>query len=173
MPPSESAYFLAANRNKRSLAVDIATAEGADTVRELVTHCDLVVENFKVGGLRKYGLDYDRLREIRPDLVYCSISGFGQTGPNAHLPGYDIMAQSGVPGGPINTLEELFSSDQIEAREMKVSVPHSAAASGRVDLIGNPVKFSKTPVQYRRGPPLCGEHNAEIIADLEAARKHK
>ena len=56
------------------------------------------------------------------------------------------MAQNGVPGGPINTLEELFSSDQVEAREMKVSVPHSAAASGRVDLIGNPVKFSKTPV---------------------------
>ena len=334
-PTNESAYYLAANRNKRSIALDIAAEEGADIVRRLTPHCDVVIENFKVGGLRKYGLDYESLVALKPDLVYCSISGYGQTGPNAALPGYDLMAQgyggimslngeadgepvkvgvgiadvmcgmyattailaalrhrdqtgegqyidiglldtqiawlinegtnyltsgqaplrrgnqhpnivpyqvfessdghlivavgndrqfavfcrligspelahdarfstnparlenrdllidllepiiagytkdellekmsqNGVPGGPINTLPEVFASDQVKARKMKVAVPHSQAAGGTVDLIGNPVKFSKTPVQYRYGPPLCGEHSAEIMAELETAQQ--
>lgn len=336
-PTNESAYYLAANRNKRSIAIDIASQEGADIVRQLTPHCDVVIENFKVGGLRKYGLDYETLVALKPDLVYCSISGYGQTGPNAALPGYDLMAQAyggimslngepdgepmkvgvgiadvmcgmyaatailaslrhrdqtgegqhidiglvdtqiswlinegtnyltsgqaplrrgnqhpnivpyqvfeasdghlivavgndrqfagfcrvigcpelaqdhrfntntmrlanrdllidllkpiiagydkdellekmaenGVPGGPINTLPEVFDSDQVKAREMKVAVPHSQAAGGTVELIGNPVKFSKTPVQYRYGPPLCGEHSAEIIAELETAQQRQ
>lgn len=326
-PTSESAYYLAANRNKRSVAVDMATDEGAAIIRELAQHCDVVVENFKVGGLAKYGLDYEALSAINPRLVYCSITGFGQTGPNAHLPGYDIMAQgyggimsltgdpdgepvkvgvgiadvmcgmyactailaalhhqratgegqhidiglvdaqiawlvnegtnyltsgqnperrgnqhpniapyqafeaadghlivavgndgqyqrfcallghselavddrfvtnmarlanrdalietlrpiirskpkadllsamqaNGVPGGPIHTLSEVFDSDQVAARDMKVSVPHSQAADGAVDLIGNPVKFGKTPVTYRNGPPVCGEHTQDVL----------
>jgi crotonobetainyl-CoA:carnitine CoA-transferase CaiB-like acyl-CoA transferase len=333
----ESAYFLAANRNKRSIAVDISTPEGVDIVRKLVQQCDVMIENFKVGGLKKYGLDYESLVLLKPNLVYCSISGYGQTGPNSGLPGYDLMAQgyggimsltgevdgepmkvgvgiadvmcgmyaatailaalrhrdqtqegqyidiglvdtqiawlinegtnyltsgkaparranqhpnivpyqvfetrdghliiavgndrqfaslcriigspelgqdsrfstnparlenrdllidqlkpiiagyakiellqmmkdNGVPAGLINTLPELFASDQVKVREMKVSVPHSQSASGTVDLIGNPVKFSKTPVQYRYGPPLCGEHSEEIMAELEAAQKHQ
>lgn len=323
----ESAYYLCANRNKRSVALDIASKEGADTVRELVKQADILVENFKVGGLAKYGLDYENLAKLNPRLVYCSISGFGQTGPNAHLPGYDLMAQgyggimsltgqpegepmkvavgiadvmcgmyattailaalrhrdqtgegqhidiglvdtqiawlvneganyltSGkvptrrgnqhpnivpyqvfgvrdghiilavgndaqferfcqvidrndlskdvqfttniarvknrdrlveilvpelkrrskaellaaleaakVPCGPINNLQEVFDSDQVSAREMRINVAHSQAAGGSVELIGNPVKFSKTPVKYRYGPPVCGEHTSQIL----------
>src|SRR5690606_30452433 len=74
-------------------AVDIASARGAEVVRRLARQCDVLVENFKVGGLRKYGLDYDSIRAINPGLVYCSITGFGQTGPYANRPGYDFMIQ--------------------------------------------------------------------------------
>jgi formyl-CoA transferase len=88
-----SAYFMAANRNKLSVAADLATPEGAALVREIAALSDVVIENFKPGGLEKYGLDHGTLRAARPDLVYCSISGFGQTGPNRDLPGYDLMAQ--------------------------------------------------------------------------------
>ena len=329
-PTAESAYYLSANRNKRSVAVDIATEEGAETVRHLAGHCDILVENFKVGGLAKYGLDYDSLSQDNPGLVYCSITGFGQTGPNAHKPGYDLLAQgyggimsltgdpegepmkvgvgvtdvvcglyavtailaairhrdqsgegqhidialvdsqvawlvnagtnyllsgqeqprlgnqhpnivpyqvfatsdghvivaagndaqykrfcgilgrpdlaederfrrnidrvtnrdvliglltgeilrfgkadlvrameaAGVPGGPINSLSEVFASDQVEARGMKISMPDEHAASGGVPLIGNPVKFSKTPVSYRHAPPACGADTQDVLDDL-------
>jgi crotonobetainyl-CoA:carnitine CoA-transferase CaiB-like acyl-CoA transferase len=108
---SESAYYLSCNRGKKSLAVDIAQPEGSRIVRELARHCDVVVENFKVGGLAKYGLDWDSLRVINPRLVYCSITGFGQDGPYAARAGYDFIVQGmgglmsvtgeadGVPGG--------------------------------------------------------------------------
>ncbi|NNF78204.1 MAG: CoA transferase, partial [Rhizobiales bacterium] len=92
-PLPESAYYLAANRNKRSIAIDMASADGAALIRKLARHCDVVVENFKLGGLKKYGLDYESLSAEHPGLVYCSITGFGQTGPNAHRPGYDLLAQ--------------------------------------------------------------------------------
>lgn len=329
-PTGESAYYLSANRNKRSVAIDISTSEGAETVRKLARHCDVLIENFKVGGLNKYGLDAQSLLLDQPGLIYCSISGFGQTGPNAHLPGYDLMAQGfggimsltgepagepmkvavgvadvvcglyaatailsalrhrdrtgegqhidiglvdtqiawlvnegsnylvsgkspvrrgnqhpnivpyqvfeasdghlivavgndhqfeqfchiidrpalaadpryatnrarlehreeligllesaispfsrdqllsamerhGVPGGPINTLPEVFESGQVEAREMKISLPHAQSQTGTVELVGNPVKFSKTPVDYRYGPPCCGEHTEEVLEEL-------
>ncbi len=325
----ESAYYMCTNRNKRSIAVDMADPDGADTLRKLAEKADVVIQNFKAGGLAKYGLDYAALSVINPALVYCSISGFGQTGPNAHRAGYDLLAQgaggimsltgdpdgvptkvgvgisdmmcgmyastsilaalrhrdatgegqhidialadtqvawlanegvnyllsgdapkrrgnqhpnivpyqvfecadghaivavgndaqfarfaaliglpelaedvrftvntarlehrevliaqlearirqiekatlvadmesAGVPGGEINTIPEVFASKQVAAREMKISMPHPLAASGSVDLIGNPVKFSATPVNYRRSPPLCGEHTDEILAD--------
>lgn len=329
-PTAESAYYLSSNRNKRSFAIDITTPEGAETVRKLAAQCDIMVENFKVGGLAKYGLDYDSIAAVNPTIIYCAISGFGQTGPNAHLPGYDLLAQAfggimsltgtpdgepmkvgvavadvvcglyactavlaalqhrnktgdgqyidigladtqvawlvnngtsyltsgqppqrfgnahpnivpyqvfasrdghiivatgndtqyarfceaigradlathtdyltnmnrvknrdtlipilaaeiakltkaelvtkmeqyGVPGGPINTLPEVFESEQATARDMKISMPHATAKSGKINLIGNPVKFSKTPVSYRYSPPTCGEHSAEITAEL-------
>ncbi len=92
-PTREAAYFLSTNRNKQSVALDMADPEGAEAVRELARHCDVVVENFKVGGLKRYGLDYDSLKAINPRLVYCSITGFGQNGPYAHRPGYDFMIQ--------------------------------------------------------------------------------
>ena len=325
----ESAYYLSANRNKRSVAVDMADPKGAEILRRLADVADVVIQNFKVDGLVKYGLDYETLKERNPALVYCSISGFGQTGPNRDKPGYDLLAQgyggmmsltgepdgepvkvgvgiadimcgmyasnailaalrhrdatgegqhidialvdtqiawlanegvnyllSGqppkrrgnqhpnivpyqvfecadghvivaagndaqfarfaaliglpelagdpryvrnsdrlknreqliallaerlkqlekgplvaameaekVPGGEINTVPEVFATDQVAAREMKVSVPHPLAASGHVDLIGNPVKFGATPVSYHRHPPLCGEHTEEVIRE--------
>jgi crotonobetainyl-CoA:carnitine CoA-transferase CaiB-like acyl-CoA transferase len=113
---TESAYFLAANRNKRSIAVDLASAEGQAVVRELVKRADVLVENFKVGALARYGLDYAALAAIHPGLVYCSITGYGQDGPDAGAPGYDALIQArcglmsitghpdGEPGGgPMKT----------------------------------------------------------------------
>ncbi len=326
---SESAYYMAANRNKRSIALDMATPEGADTIRQLATKCDIVVENFKTGGLKKYGLDYASLKAINPSLIYCSITGFGQTGPNAGLAGYDLMAQgyggimsltgepdgapmkvgvgitdvmcgmyattailaalrhrdqtgegqyidiglvdtqvawlineganylasgevpkrrgnqhpnivpyqvfevsdghliiavgndaqfvkfcaaighptlaqdprytvnidritnredlietlipiikkidkatllstmnaAGVTCGPIHDVAEVFASDQVAARDMKITIAHPLSGSGTVDLIGNPVKFSATPVTYRRAPPVCGADTDDVLND--------
>ncbi|WP_299822804.1 CoA transferase [uncultured Jannaschia sp.] len=88
-----SAYFMSANRNKLSVAIDIASAAGQAQIRRLAGMADILLENFKPGGLRRYGLDYESLREVNPRLVYASISGYGQTGPNAAKPGYDLMAQ--------------------------------------------------------------------------------
>ncbi len=329
-PTGESAYYLSANRNKRSIAIDMADPEGAEKIRRLAAKCDVVIENFKVGGLKKYGLDYDSIRAVRPDIIYVSVTGFGQTGPNAHRPGYDLLAQAaggimsltgepdgepmkvgvgiadimcgmyaanavqaalihrmrtgegqhvdvalldsqiswlvnegvnyllsgeapkrrgnqhpnivpyqvfecadghavvavgndtqfarfvemiglpdlahdprfmrntdrlanrevliariadrlrqmpkselvsgmervGVPGGEINTIPEVFASDQVAARDMKISMEYPGSAAGQVDLIGNPVKFSRTPVTYRRPPPRCGQHTDEILREL-------
>ncbi|WP_372424014.1 CaiB/BaiF CoA transferase family protein [Salinarimonas chemoclinalis] len=91
--PHAAAYFHAANRGKRSLAVDFTTPQGQETVRRLAAHADVVIENFKVGGLVKYGLDAASLRARNPRLVVCSITGFGQDGPYAHRAGYDFMIQ--------------------------------------------------------------------------------
>ncbi|MDR0279309.1 MAG: CoA transferase [Paucimonas sp.] len=90
---SEAAYYLSANRNKRSVTIDFTQAEGQRLVRELAAKSDVVIENFKVGGLAAYGLDYESLRQINPNLIYCSITGFGQTGPYAKRAGYDFMIQ--------------------------------------------------------------------------------
>ncbi|MEP1587498.1 MAG: CoA transferase [Tateyamaria sp.] len=92
-PTDLSAYFMAANRNKQSISVDISTPEGQDTVRQLAARADIVIENYKPDGLVKYGLDHATLLKAHPGLVYCSVSGFGQTGPNRDQPGYDLMAQ--------------------------------------------------------------------------------
>jgi len=90
----DAAYFLCANRGKKSVELDIATPEGAEAVRRLAATCDVVVENFKTGGLKKYGLDWPSLEKVNPQLVYCSITGFGQDGPDAHRAGYDYMIQA-------------------------------------------------------------------------------
>ncbi|MCC0039476.1 MAG: CoA transferase [Brucellaceae bacterium] len=92
-----AAYYHSTNRGKRSIALDFSTPEGAGTVRELVATADVVIENFKFGGLKKYGLDYDSLKAINPRLVYCSITGFGQDGPYAPRAGYDFIIQ-GIGG---------------------------------------------------------------------------
>ncbi|MEH7829373.1 CaiB/BaiF CoA transferase family protein [Gemmobacter denitrificans] len=102
-----AAYFHATNRGKRSITCDFRTPEGQETVRRLVADADVVIENFKLGGLAKYGLDYASLRQVNPRLIYCSITGFGQTGPYAHRAGYDfiiqgmagIMSVTGEPDG--------------------------------------------------------------------------
>lgn len=90
----ESAYYLCTNRNKRSVAVDISTAAGQRTIRALALKCDVVVENFKAGALLRYGLDYESLRRLKPDLIYCSISGYGRTSPLAERAGYDYVVQA-------------------------------------------------------------------------------
>ena len=92
--PGDAAYFIAANRGKASVTIDMSTIEGQQMIKALAGQCDILVENFKVGGLAKYGLDYATLHELYPDLIYCSITGFGQTGPYKDRAGYDFMIQA-------------------------------------------------------------------------------
>lgn len=118
----DSAYYLCANRNKQSVAIDLANPEGAELIRRLAARADIVVENFRVGGLAKYGLDYASLSKVKPDLIYCSITGFGQTGPDRHRGGYDFLIQGmsglmSVTGTP-------------EGAPMKVGIPVSDLATG-------------------------------------------
>jgi crotonobetainyl-CoA:carnitine CoA-transferase CaiB-like acyl-CoA transferase len=89
----DAAYFSACNRNKRSITVDFASKAGADLLRDLAAKADIIVENFRPGGLQKYGLDYASIAAINPGIIYCSITGFGQTGPYANRPGYDFLIQ--------------------------------------------------------------------------------
>lgn len=108
---AESTYFVCINRNKRSITVNLSKPEGQEIIRQLVLESDVLIENYKVDDLAKYGLDYASLRQIKPNLIYCSITGFGQTGPYAHRPGYDYIVQGmggfmsvtgeadGFPGG--------------------------------------------------------------------------
>jgi crotonobetainyl-CoA:carnitine CoA-transferase CaiB-like acyl-CoA transferase len=110
-PTSDAAYYLAANRGKKSVTIDFTRTEGQELVRRLAADCDIVLENFKVGGLAKYGLDYASLQAINPGIIYCSITGFGQTGPYRNRAGYDFLIQGmgglmsvtgepdGAPGG--------------------------------------------------------------------------
>ncbi|CAB5682183.1 Formyl-coenzyme A transferase [Delftia tsuruhatensis] len=93
-PSDNAVYFAACNRNKRSVTVDMATAEGQQLIRELAMQSDVVVENFKTGGLKRYGLDYASLSALNPRLIYCSVTGFGQTGPYAPRAGYDLLVQA-------------------------------------------------------------------------------
>ena len=103
----DAAYYLSANRGKKSITVDITSEKGQQLIRELASQCDILLENYKVGGLEKYSLDYESIRAINPGIIYCSITGFGQTGPYASRAGYDAMIQgmgglmsiTGVPEG--------------------------------------------------------------------------
>ena len=105
---TESAYYLSCNRNKRSLTLDITKPEGFEIARQLIEKSDIFVENFKTGFLAQYGLGYEDVKKIKPDIIYCSITGFGQAGPYAHRPGYDFQVQGlsglmsliGEPDGP-------------------------------------------------------------------------
>jgi crotonobetainyl-CoA:carnitine CoA-transferase CaiB-like acyl-CoA transferase len=92
--PRDAGYYLAANRGKRSITLDLASEEGQQTVRDLAVRSDIVLENFKVGALARYGLSYENLKAIKPDIIYCSITGFGQTGPRAPQAAYDFMIQA-------------------------------------------------------------------------------
>jgi crotonobetainyl-CoA:carnitine CoA-transferase CaiB-like acyl-CoA transferase len=90
----DAAYFMAANRGKKSVTVDISKPQGQDLIRKLAAECDVLLENYKVGGLKKYNLDYDSMSKLNPQLVYCSITGFGQTGPYSSRAGYDFLIQA-------------------------------------------------------------------------------
>ena len=125
---TESAYFAGTNRNKRSVTLDIAVPEGQEIALQLIAKCDVIVENFKTGALAKYGLGYDQLKQKFPGLIYCSITGFGQTGPYASRPGYDsvIQAMGGVMSltGPPDGLPQ------------KVGVPVADLFAGLYGCIG-------------------------------------
>src|ERR1700724_3676107 len=125
---TESAYFVGVNRNKLSVTLDIATPEGQDIVRRLLTDCDMLVENFKVGALAKYGLGYEQLHAKYPGLVYCSITGFGQTGPYSARPGYDSLIQA--MGGVMSLTGEPDGAPQ------KVGIPLADLFAGLYGCIG-------------------------------------
>lgn len=329
---SEAAYYLSANRNKQSVTIDFTQPEGQRLVRELAAKSDIVIENFKVGGLKAYGLDYESLQLENPRLIYCSITGFGQTGPYAKRAGYDFMIQglgglmsltgrpegedgagpvkvgvaltdiltglystsailaalahrdqggpgqhidmalldvqvaclanqamnylttgvsprrlgnahpnivpyqdfptadgdfiltvgndnqfrkfaevagqpqwasdprfasnkqrvahraeliplirqatvfkttaewvtalegAGVPCGPINDVAQVFADPQVQFRGLQVELPH--ALGGTVPQVASPIRLSATPVEYRRAPPLLGEHTLEVLTGL-------
>ena len=325
----ESAYYCAANRGKKSITIDISSAQGQQLVKDLAKEVDVVVENYKVGDLARYGLGYEDMKKINPGIIYCSVTGFGQTGPYKDRPGYDFMAQgmgglmsvtgesddlpgggpqrvgvpiidmttgmyatvaicaaiahravtgvgqwidvalldscvallsnqamnyfstgnsqkmicnahpnivpyqsfktadgaiilacgndnlfnkfcevaqcqhlakdpkfstngervnnrveitqllgdifiqkttkewvqllddAGVANGPINTIAEVFEEPQVQARGMQIELPHATA--GKVTLVGSPMKFSATPIQYETPPPALGQHTNEIL----------
>ena len=128
----DAAYYFVANRNKRSVALDISRPEEQEAVRRLAAQSQVLVENFKLGGLAKYGLDYDSLRQVNPALVYCSVTGFGQTGPDAKRPGYDYLIQGrsglmSITGQP---------DGQPGAEPMKVGVATSDLSAGLYATIG-------------------------------------
>ena len=130
--PGDAAYFLSANRGKWSVAINMASPEGQRLIRDLAAKSDVVIENFKVGGLGKYGLDYDSLKAVKPDLIYCSITGFGQDGPYAQRAGYDFMIQGmagimSITGQPDGTPG---------AEPMKVGVAFADVFTGLYAVIG-------------------------------------
>jgi crotonobetainyl-CoA:carnitine CoA-transferase CaiB-like acyl-CoA transferase len=328
---SESAYFLCTNRGKKSVCIDIRTKVGQTILKSLARECDVLIENFKVGGLAKYGLDYQALKQINPQLVYCSITGFGQTGPYKDRLGYDFLIQAmgglmsvtgepdaaggqpqkvgvaltdimtglyasngilaalaerqrsglgqhidlslfdvtaatlanqasnylvggevpsrlgnahpnivpyqsftvsdghiviavgndsqfenfstvldleeltsdarfstnasrvknreelinliqttllqntseywlnqcevhGVPAGPINNIDQVMNDPQIIARSMRVNLKHPE--SDQLEVVGNPIKFSRTPIEYGLAAPTLGEHTASVLNSL-------
>lgn len=129
---ADAAYFIATNRGKRSISIDISTEQGQATIQQLLRESDIFLENFKVGGLKKYGLDYNSLSRIKPDIIYCSITGFGQTGPMANRAGYDFMIQA--MGGLMSVTGE--ADDNPGGGPQKVGVAISDISSGLYAVIG-------------------------------------
>lgn len=128
----DSAYFTSANRNKRSVAIDISLEKGQDILRELAKKVDVVVENYKVGTLSKYGLSYSDLIEINPSIIYCSITGYGQDGPYAHRPGYDFIFQA--EGGLMSITGE--RDDKAGGGPMKTSIAVTDVLAGLNATVG-------------------------------------
>lgn len=131
-PGNDSALYLAYNRGKQSITVDIATEEGAQLVRDLALRCDVVIDNYKVGSLAKYGLDADSLRRLKPALICCSITGFGQTGPYAPQPAYDFILQG--MAGPMSTCG--LPDEQPGGGPMRTSIPMTDMVTGLYATIG-------------------------------------
>jgi len=127
----EAAYYLGTNRNKRSLTCDISKPEGQALIRELVMHCDVFIENFKVGDMSRYGLDYNNLKSLHPRLVYCSVTGFGQTGPYSDRAGYDYAVQ-GI-GGLMSVTGE---RDDLGGGPQKVGVAVADLFTGMYAAVG-------------------------------------
>ncbi|OWT63971.1 CaiB/BaiF CoA transferase family protein [Candidimonas nitroreducens] len=151
----ESAYYLSANRNKRSIAVDIGSDEGQALILRLLEHADILVENYKVGGLAKYGLGYEQLKERFPKLIYCSITGFGQTGPYATRSGYDFLIQG--MGGIMSLTGEP------DGTPMKVGVGIADVMTGMYAAVG-----ILAALQHRNASGL-GQHIDISLLDTQIA----
>jgi crotonobetainyl-CoA:carnitine CoA-transferase CaiB-like acyl-CoA transferase len=155
---SDSAYYLGANRNKRSVTCDIATPEGQALIRELVKSCDVFVENFKVGDMARYGLDFASLQPLQPKLVYCSITGFGQTGPYAPRAGYDYAIQG--MGGLMSVTGE---RDDLGGGPQKVGV---AVADLFTGMYATVAILAALRHAERTG---CGQHIDMALLDSQVA----
>lgn len=177
-----ASYFQSANRGKRSVAADFETEEGRAVVRRLAAHADVLVENFKVGGLAKYGLDYESLREVNPRLVYCSVTGFGQDGPYAPRAGYDFMVQglagimslTGEPEGePVKTavaFADVFTGlygtvgilAALQGRAVTGRGCHvdMALLDAQVSVLGNQALYYLVSGQL---PPRMGNEHTSIV----------
>lgn len=151
----ESAYFMSTNRNKRSLTVDIGSDEGLKILHGLIVESDVLVENFKVGDLKRRGLDWESVHALNPRLVYCSITGFGQTGPYAERPGYDFVIQG--MGGLMSITGEA------ERQPMKVGVPISDIMSGMYAAV------SILAALRERDATGCGRHIDISLFDCQTA----
>ena len=127
----DAAYFHCANRNKTSRTVDITTRDGQETIKQLAMECDIIVENYKVGGLKKYNLDYDSLNALNSELIYCSITGFGQSGPYANRAGYDFMIQA--MGGMMSITGD---KDENNGTPQKVGVAIADIMTGMYATVG-------------------------------------
>ena len=158
-PTGESAYYLCTNRNKRSLAIDMALPAGQALIRALALQCDVVIENFKVGGLKAYGLDADSLRALNPRLIYCSITGFGQTGPYAHRAGYDFLIQG--MGGLMSVTGR--GDDQPGAGPMKVGVALTDIMTG---LYASTAILAALQARHSTGE---GQHIDLALLDVQVA----
>jgi crotonobetainyl-CoA:carnitine CoA-transferase CaiB-like acyl-CoA transferase len=151
----DAAYFLSANRGKSSVCIDMAKPEGQKLIRALAAKSDVVIENFKVGGLKKYGLDYDDLKAVNPKLVYCSITGFGQDGPYAQRAGYDFMIQ-GMAG-------IMSITGEPDGQPMKVGVAFADIFAGLHAVIGI------TAALFHRERTGIGQHIDLALLDSQVA----
>ncbi len=158
-PTRESAYFLCSNRNKRSITVDMASPAGQQQLQQLAAKADIVLENFKTGGLQQYGLDYASLNAINPRLIYCSITGFGQSGPYASRPGYDFLIQA--MGGLMSITG--VPDDEAGAGPQKVGVALTDILTGLYATIG-----ILAALQERNRSGL-GQHIDTALLDVQVA----
>ncbi len=156
---AEAAYYLAANRNKRSVTCDISTPEGQELVRALAAQSDVVLENYKVGQLKKYGLDYDSLKAVKPDLIYCSVTGFGQTGPYAARPGYDFIVQ-GMGG---------FMSLTGERDDLPGGGPQKAGVAISDLMTGQYATIAVLAALAHRERTGCGQYIDMALLDVQVA----
>lgn len=154
-PSSESAYYLCANRNKRSIEIDITSAEGQALILQLLEKADVLIENYKVGGLAAYGLSYEQLKDRFPRLVYCSITGFGQTGPYAPRAGYDFLIQG---MGGIMSL-----TGAPDGEPMKVGVAVADVMAGMYATVG------VLAALRHRDETGCGQHIDIALLDTQIA----
>jgi crotonobetainyl-CoA:carnitine CoA-transferase CaiB-like acyl-CoA transferase len=155
----DAAYFQSANRGKTSVCIDMAKEEGQRLIRELAAKSDVVIENFKVGGLKKYGLDYESLKAVSPRLIYCSITGFGQTGPFAQRAGYDFMIQG--MGGLMSITGQ--PDGQPGAEPMKAGVAFADVFTGLHAVIGI------TAALFHRERTGVGQHIDLALLDTQVA----
>jgi crotonobetainyl-CoA:carnitine CoA-transferase CaiB-like acyl-CoA transferase len=182
LPGGERTYFLAANRNKRSICIDMAKPEGQALIKEMAKSADIVVENYKFGGLAKYGLDYPQLSALNPRLIYCSISGYGRVGPNAPRPGYDFVIQAesglmsitGLPEGePIKTgvaISDLFAGMySVQAILAAVIARQQTGRGQHIDIslfdcsLANLGNISSSALNTGRVPVRYGNAHPDVV----------